>query len=221
VAIVDAPLMPVGGVADERAVSGLLTLWRTMPRMCARVLVVICAVLGALAVAAPAHAAADPTSVTISAGTLQYTTPLTASDFPSVTLSGAQRVVTTDVNPYAVTDARGGAAGWNLTIAASQFSDGASNTLPTGSLLMAVPPPPTTNTLQNPLALPPTVQPTLSAIDGAAAAQKIASAAALPLAGAGMWTFAPLTGALTLSVPAAVTPGTYTSTITTTLSTGP
>ena len=193
---------------------------KVLPKMHPRQLVVIASTLGALGVAAPAHAASDPASVTIAGGTLQYTTPLTANDFPGVTLNGAQRIVSTDVNPYAVTDARGAAAGWNLTIAASQFSDGGSNTLPTGSLRMTVPPAPTTDTAQNPLALPPTGQPTLSAIDGAAA-QKIASAAAVPLAGAGMWTFTPLTNALTLTVPAAVAPGTYTSTITTTLSTGP
>ena len=184
-----------------------------------RKLVAIMTAFGLMALAGPAQAAVDDTSVTIIGGALVYTTQLTAGDFPSVTLDGSAKVVTTNVNPYVVTDSRGGASGWNLTVQASQFSTG-SNTLPQGSLLMTVPPLPTKELLANPLGLPPTVQPTLSAIDGGSA-QKIVSAAALPLVGGGAWTFTPLPNALALSVPAVVTPGTYTSTITTTLSTGP
>jgi len=185
-----------------------------------RTFVLIASAVFALAAAAPASAATDDTSVAIAGGELVYTTALTADNFPGVTLDGAQKVVTANIAPYVVTDARGGSAGWNLTIAASAFSDGGGNTLPAGSLRMTVPPVPTKNTVQNPLALPPTVQPTLSAIDGATA-QKVVSAAAAPLVGAGTWTLTPLSGALTLTVPAAVTAGTYTSTITTTLATGP
>jgi hypothetical protein len=176
--------------------------------------------LSLLGVAGPAYAAVDSTSVTIAAGSLEYTTALTADDFPGVTLDGTQKVVTTDVNPYVVTDSRGGSAGWNLTVQASQFTSASSDTLPQGSLLMAQPPTPTKDVVANPLGLPPTVQPTLNAIDGGSA-QKLVSAAALPLVGAGAWTFTPLPDALTLTVPAVVPPGTYTSSITTTLSTGP
>jgi WxL domain surface cell wall-binding len=185
-----------------------------------RKLLAIAAALGALGVASPAYAQSDPTSVTITGGTLAYTTPLTAGNFPNVTLDGTQKVVTANVNPYVVTDSRGGAAGWNLTVEATQFTSASSATLPQGSLQMALPPLPTKNVLDNPLGLPPTVQPTLNAIDGGSA-QKVVSAAAAPLVGAGAWTFTPLPSALTLSVPGVVTPGTYTSTITTTLSSGP
>lgn len=185
-----------------------------------RKLITLLAALSALALASPAQAATDSTSVTINAGTLDYTTPLTAGDFPSVTLDGTQKVVNADVNPYVVTDSRGGSAGWNLTIEASQFTTSGSATLPQGSLVMALPPVPTKDAVTNPLGLPPTVQATLSAIDGGSA-QKVVSAAALPLVGAGAWTFTPLANALTLTVPAAATAGTYSSTITTTLSTGP
>lgn len=183
-----------------------------------KALVALAATASLLAPAA-AHAATDTSSITISGGTLDYTTPLTASDFPATTLTGVQQVKTADVAPFAVTDSRGGAAGWHLTIQASQFTSG-SDTLPAGSLIMATPPVPTT-TLGN-LGIVPVPNATLATtpIDNGSA-QNVASAAAVALGGAGKWTFTPLTGALTLTVPPAVAPGTYTSTITTTLATGP
>ncbi len=166
-----------------------------------------------------AVAATDTTSVTIGGGTLDYTTPLIASDFPATTLSGVQQVKSADIAPYAVTDGRGSSAGWHLGVAASQFKSG-SDTLPAGSLLMSTPAVPTT-TIGN-LGIPPVPNVALStsAIDNATT-QDITSAAAAPLSGAGKWTFTPLPGALTLTIPPAVAPGTYTSTITTTLATGP
>ena len=185
-----------------------------------RKLVMIAAALGLLALAGPARAAVDPTSITIAGGTLEYTTPLTAGNFPNVTLDGTPKVVTANVNPYVVTDSRGGSAGWNLTIQASQFTNAGSDTLPQGSMRMVLPPLPTKDPVANPLGLPPAIQPTLNAIDSGSA-QKVVSAAAAPLVGAGAWTFTPTPAALALTVPGVAPPGTYTSTITTTLSTGP
>lgn len=172
----------------------------------------------ALAALGPASALAaiDDTSVAIAGGTLDYTTPLTAGNFPATTLTGLQQAKSANISPYTVTDSRGGSAGWNLTIAASTFTSG-TNTLPPGSLLMTLPPVPTT-TLGN-LGITP-VPVATTAIDNATT-QKFVTAAAVALGGAGAWTFTPLTGALTLTVPPAVAPGTYTSTITTTLATGP
>jgi hypothetical protein len=183
----------------------------------------LCAVsLTAIAALAPAtaQAATDTTSIAITGGTLEYTTPFAAGDFPATTLTGAQQTKSANVEAFVVTDSRGGSAGWHLTIAASQFTASGGDTLPTGSLTMAVPPVPTT-TLGN-LGIAPVPNATLAAtpIDGGST-QNIASAAALALSGAGKWTFTPLTGALSLTVPPAVAPGTYTSTITTTLATGP
>jgi len=183
-------------------------------------LVAVVAALGTLGLAGAAHAATDPTSITIAGGTLDYTTPLTAGNFPGVTLDGTPKVVTAAVAPYVVTDSRGGAAGWNLTIQASQFTNAGSDTLPAGSLAMVLPPVPTKDVLANPLGLPPTVQATLDPLDGGSA-QKIVSAAATALVGGGAWTFTPLPAALVLTVPGTAPPGTYSSTITTTLSTGP
>lgn len=174
--------------------------------------------VGSAAVFGPAAAlaATDDTSVAITGGILDYTTPLTAGDFPATTLTGLQQVKNANISPYTVTDSRGGAAGWNLTIAASQFTAG-SDTLPAGSLLMTLPPVPTTTTGNLGITPVPVVT---TAIDNATT-QKFVTAAALALSGAGAWTFSPANGALTLTVPPAVAPGTYTSTITTTLATGP
>lgn len=176
----------------------------------------VVAVLAALPGSALA-AATDDTSVAITGGTLDYTTPLAAGDFPATTLSGVQQTRTATVAPYVVTDARGGSEGWNLTVAASQFTSG-TNTLPAGSLAMAAPPVPTT-TAGN-LGVAPVPQAIASPIDGGTT-QKMVSAAAVPLGGAGEWTFTPLAGTLTLTIPPAVAAGTYSSTITTTLATGP
>lgn len=175
--------------------------------------------VGSAAVFGPAAAlaATDDTSVAIAGGALTYTTPLTAGDFPATTLTGLQQVKNANISPYTVTDSRGGAAGWNLTIAASQFTSPGSDTLPAGSLLMTLPPVPTTTTGNLGIAPVPVVT---TAIDNATT-QKFVTAAALALSGAGAWTFSPAAGALTLTVPPAVAPGTYTSTITTTLATGP
>lgn len=170
--------------------------------------------------AAPAAAATDTTSIAIASGALSYATPLAAGDFPGTTLNGRAQTVSANISPFSVVDARGGSAGWNLTVEATQFSDGAGGTLPAGSLTMTLPPAPTTDALENPLAVPPVVSLSLNALDGGGA-QQIASAPAVALGGAGTWAFTPLPGALALRVPAAVKPGTYTSTITTTLATGP
>lgn len=179
----------------------------------------VCLTASALLAPAAAHAATDDTSVSILGGSLAYTTPFAAGDFPATTLTGLVQTKLANVDPFVVTDSRGGSAGWNLTIAASQFTAG-SNTLPTGSLTMAVPPVPTTSLTNLGVAPVPNAALAATPIDGGST-QKIASAAAVPLGGGGQWTFTPLAGALTLNVPPAVAPGTYTSTITTTLSTGP
>lgn len=71
------------------------------------------------------------------------------------------------------------------------------------------------------LSLPPVPVPTPAALDGGAA-QKMTTAAIAQ--GLGEWTFTPTNlagGDLTLNIPGNALAGTYTSTITTTLATGP
>ena len=180
-------------------------------------------VFAALAVGAPASAVAatDTTSVTLGPGTLSFSAAPTADDFPGVTLTGATQTITTNFNDWRVNDARGNGAGWNVTIDASQFSDGGSNTLPTSSLTLK-PPVVTKVDLLN-VALPPLPQGVPPWTIDSGTPVKIESA--LAGTGQGEWNFDQQNLAaskdLSLTVPADAAAGTYTSTITSTLSTGP
>jgi hypothetical protein len=188
--------------------------------MNARRSVSVAAAIASLAAAGPAAAESDTTSVTITGGSLSYTTPLAAANFPDVQLNGLTQVVKANVSPYAVTDARGSGEGWNLTVDATPFENADGDTLPTGSLRMVDVPVPVPAVAGGGLVAPVPSVP-LNPIDGGGGAQKIASALAVPLSGTGQWTFTPTIGALVLSVSPTAAPGTYTSTITTTLATGP
>jgi hypothetical protein len=187
-----------------------------------RSLISVLTAIVALTLASAADAATDDTSITLTGGTLDYTTPFGANDFPTTALTGLPQVAHAPVNPWVVTDGRGSPLnGWNVTISGTQFSTGGGSpsTLPTGSMTLAQAPVPTTTTGN--LSLPPVPVPLAGAIDGGAP-QKIATAAVAQ--GLGRWTFTPANlagGDLTLNVPANALAGTYTSTITTTLSTGP
>src|SRR5437763_9534778 len=115
---------------------------------------------------ADAMAATTSPSITLGAGTLTYTTPFAAANFPNTTLTGLAQTVHASVDPWVVTDARGSLLnGWNVTISASQFSTGGGSpsTLPTGSLSLATPPVPTT-TAGN-LSVAPVPVPPLAPID--------------------------------------------------------
>lgn len=178
----------------------------------------------ALGLALPTGAAAeiDTTSVALTAGTLSFTTAPLADNFASTTLTGATQTITTNYNDWRVKDARGSGAGWNVTMLASQFSDGGATpkTLPASSLKLKQP----VVTVVDPLnlALPPVVTVGPYTLDGASAI-KVASAAAA--AGQGEWNFdhANLVASkdLELTIPANASAATYTSTITSTLATGP
>lgn len=96
-----------------------------------RRLIPMLATVAALALTPAAHAATDTTSVSLLAGTLDYTTPFTAGNFPATTLTGLPQVVHATVNPWIVTDGRGSPLnGWNVTISATQFSTGGASPTP-------------------------------------------------------------------------------------------
>ncbi|MDQ3728327.1 MAG: WxL domain-containing protein [Actinomycetota bacterium] len=172
----------------------------------------------------PAGAAAqtDDTQITLAAGQLSYPTPFSAGNFPNTSLTGLQQTARASVNPWKVTDARGGLLnGWNVTVAASRFTDtvDATKRLPAGSLALTNTP--TTSTTAGNTSLPPAALPVAAALDGGTT-QKLATAALAQ--GLGEWTFTPGNvggGDLVLTVPPNAQPGTYVSTITTTLATGP
>jgi hypothetical protein len=155
------------------------------------------------------------THVVLTAGTsLEMTNP-TVGDFGGVQLSGAATQATATMTNVRVTDPRGTGKGWHVTIQASQFTDQATlKTLPLGSLYMAAP-----RVAQHDWtsSAPPAVQDGSYFIDHGSAVQ-IASAAAGD--GMGSFDFTP-GGGLTLCVGADARPGTYVSTLTVSVVSGP
>jgi hypothetical protein len=171
------------------------------------------------ALALPAQAAVDTTSIQLTGGTLSFTQQPLADDFTATALTGAPQLVTTNMNDWKVNDARGTGAGWNVTFQASQFSDGSGHTLPTGSLKVLAPVVTPVNVLN--LALPPLPQGASFTLDSGSAVPVVSAAAAT---GQGEWQFDQLNAALKdlqLTVPADAFAGTYTSNLTFTLGATP
>ena len=172
----------------------------------------VASAVGALALslllAAPT-VAADATSVTVTGGTLSITDP-TVTNFAGRNITGVAQTTTADLDAFTVSDLRGTGAGWNVTAQATQF-DGGVNDLGTGSLTMSAP------TVASPEteSADPTIVGGPYTIDGGAV--EIASAAAN--AGMGVYNFGATT--FTLSLPADVYAGTYTSTVTISVQSAP
>jgi hypothetical protein len=145
-------------------------------------------------------------------GSLDVTTP-DVDDFADITLNGTALTTTATMETFTVTDSRGTGVGWNVTVQATQFMSGG-HTLPLGSVSM--PQPNVAKSTPQSTALP-AIMSGPYAIDGISAV-KIASAAA-DGSGEGSYIFTP--GLLTLSVPASTYAGTYTSTVTVSVISGP
>jgi hypothetical protein len=178
--------------------------------------------MAALAAPGAALASGSTTSITLTGGSLAFSTSPSASDFASTALTGAQQTVRTNFATWAVNDARGTGAGWHVTFQASQFTGpgGTPPTLPLSSLSLSEPAVMTPN-LGN-LATAPTVQCTPSCVLDSGSAASIAKAATS--AGQGTWTMNQtnlLGGDLALTIPPNAAADTYTSTLTFTLATGP
>lgn len=167
--------------------------------------------------------AADDTNVTIIPGALSAT-DMVVNDFSPVTLDGTAKSTTASALAFSVTDARGSGAGWNVTVAGTQFCKldalnvacdavtprtlpASSLSIPTFSVAKADP---TSSGLPGVTAGP-------YAIDGGSL--KVASAAANG-SGMGSYSFSQ-GGNWTLTVPASAYSGTYRSTITVSVASGP
>lgn len=101
-----------------------------------RILIIM--VVAALALVASAAALAGTLTATATvSGTAGVSLNLPANPSLSSTLDGSDQ--TASYSPLlGVVDARGSGAGWNLTIAATSFSDGSGHTLAAGTLSGAV-----------------------------------------------------------------------------------
>lgn len=182
-----------------------------------RMVAVTTAIVASLALPASAMAAGGSSSIALLGGSLGFSTTPSASDFASTALTGAQQTIHTNFASWGVTDATGSGAGWHVTFQASRFT-GTGITLPESSLVLTAPAaaPNGTN-----LAVAPVLQGATFTLDGGSAVPIVH---ALALTGQGGWsmTQANLAGGdLGLTVPANAAAGTYTSTLTFTLATGP
>jgi len=185
-------------------------------------LVCACAVTafaGLSSVALAAEEGTDGTEVILTGGALSIDAP-EVTDFDGVTLDGTAVQTNADFggvdNKFRVSDPRGTGAGWHVTMQASQFNSG-SKTLALNSLTVAKPSVAAVD--ENNALLVPTLAGAATYAVDAGAAVDVASAAADK--GLGLYDFTYATDALELSLPADVYAGTYTSTVTLTVATGP
>jgi hypothetical protein len=144
------------------------------------------------------------TTTTSVPGTLTITDP-SASNFADRSTSGAQTTTAT-MDGFSVSDLTGTGGGWQVTVEATRFT-GPNQVLPAGSLSMS---PPTVFPAGPSAAAGPVV------IDNGVAAQ---IARCEPGAGQGIYEFSATT--LTLTVPAAIYAGLYSSSISLSVAAGP
>ena len=153
--------------------------------------------------------AQDTTTAVVTAGTLSITAAVPVDNFVGRNITGAAQTTTATMDPYTVSDLRGSGAGWHVTAVASQFTT-AGGALAVGSLLSSAwtveslatnSPDPTGMTAQ--------------VLDNGA---KTIATAALE-AGMGRYNFS--NNLFTLSLPADVKAGTYSSTVTVSVTTAP
>lgn len=172
--------------------------------------------LAALALAPAGALASGATSVAIGGGTTDFMTAPVPGNFTAVTLDGTLQSTTAAIPTWSVNDASGSLSGWNVKMSATQFSTGSGDTLAVGS--MTYNPSSAVVALSGQsTALAPAALPLGAAIDGSVARQIVLAAAGT---GAAKWQFTQGAGALTLSIPPTVKAGTYSSTVTTTLTQG-
>ncbi|HEO8419713.1 MULTISPECIES: WxL domain-containing protein [Bacillaceae] len=150
----------------------------------------------------------------IEGGSLSFGTQPSVDNFGSVTLNGQVQNSTAAVSAFTVIDATGTGDGWNVVVKADQFTDSANGlTLPTNSIDIDLPTV-TADTGASELA---TISKASGKIDSSTGV-KILSAAE----GGGMGTYNVDANNLTLTLqPKDVKAGTYTSTISVTVTTGP
>ncbi|HEY1514986.1 MAG TPA: WxL domain-containing protein [Solirubrobacteraceae bacterium] len=175
------------------------------------------AVSSMLLMAAPAFATSA--SATLTAGSLAFATTPGAVNFPSTNLNGQDKAVTTP-QPLDIADATGSGAGWNVTATSTVFKSG-SNSLPAGATTVTSAPaaptcdsnstctPATSTGVSYPYSLP-------AGATTAPTATKLFNA---PL-GSGMGDQT-VTPTWTLAIPANAYAGSYTSTWTLSLVSGP
>ena len=173
---------------------------------------VILGVVASLSVAATAQAATDDTSVALTGGSIVLTPP-TFGDFPGATLDGSAGSQAATASDWSVNDSRGSGLGWEVSMSASSLSTGGGTPIiMTGAVLTIAEPDATPVDETNASTAPTTLGGDIST------GVKVADANANE--GLGDWDLAQGATDLSLATPANARAGTYTSTITTTLTPG-
>jgi hypothetical protein len=173
---------------------------------------VVLGVVAALGLVGTAQAATDDTSVTLTGGTIALAPP-TFGDFPGAILDGSADSQSASVSGWGVNDPRGTRLGWQVSMAASPLSTGGGTPIiMTGAVV----------TVAEPVATPvdPTNESTAPTTLGGDISAGVNVATAAVDAGLGDWALAQGATDLSLATPANARAGTYTSTITTTLTPG-
>jgi hypothetical protein len=172
--------------------------------------------IGAFSTSAFAEDTGKSVDSAITGGSLSMGQPTIDDYFTAVTLNGEEQSTTASLGAFTVTDARGTGSGWNVVVKATQFTDVSTGlTLPENSLDIAVP---TVTAQDGASALSTlTIINNIESIDNATGV-KILSAAV----NGGMGKYDVAANTLTLNLqPKDVKAGTYTSTITVKVTTGP
>ncbi|HEY7134844.1 MAG TPA: WxL domain-containing protein [Acidimicrobiia bacterium] len=161
-------------------------------------------------------------SPALGAGTLDFDPPgpPTLSDFTPVTLNGSPQLSSATLTPFSVTDDTGSGAGWKLVFKMTQLTTGV-HSLATGSVTMPAPVvvPASGNTATAPIVHDCAGSSALDTAGGCRVAVADPAAPGDGLGSPGTWLFSPKP--LVLTIPNDVFVGTYSSTFTATLSTGP
>lgn len=155
--------------------------------------------------------ASTNTSFTLTAGTLSISEPATAS-LGTATSSTSGTSITGHLGTTTINDSRGSVAGWTVTISASNFSDGASHTVAASKLsaYVAVGDGPT---VTSGIAVPATTHSTaLTALTLSTSSQTLVTATTT---GSNIVTYNPT---VVVNLDSSVIAGTYTGTITQTVS---
>lgn len=173
---------------------------------------------------ASAQLTANPTAtVTVAPGALSIVSNGGSVTFPSVTLDGTDKppVAATAAPVLTLTDATGSGAGWNVAVVSTDFQHDtlASTTIPVANFSYA----PTGGTITR-VSGQGITNPGGPAETGVAAAPlgtAVKSVVANANFGRGRYTWSPAAGSFTLGVPAETLAGSYTATMTFTISSGP
>jgi hypothetical protein len=189
---------------------------RHFPHITRKAAAISAVALTALTVSAAAIAGTITASAAVTGAGALGLSHGAAATVPAVTIDGTDQNASYTI-PLSITDARGTGSGWNATVTSTTFTDGASQTLATTASSMTgvtsacvaggsctAP----TNAISYPLTVP--------AATTAPTAVKFFNAAAN--SGMGRFTITP---SITVSVPGNVYAGTYSSTVTVAVASGP